>query len=225
MQVHQSSERNADFDPLSFCRTVLCRNQFCQLVSLVLRLFWLILWQVFLYMFIVRTFQVVFCSVHTIIHVLQLHQLRSHCSVVTEKTDLQPKHTTKVCIMTSCRHSPVGPSLLRTSVAYTQFTPPGQADKTVMSAVWTGFSTRDCRRQKMWSLSTLTAIVQFTPPRQTWHRQDCLVASGRRCELGITVIISICRKERKYEYCSSIKLIQTCQIPLKIDYADKNDRP
>ena len=80
-------------------------------------------------MFIVRTFQVVFCSVH----VLQLHQLRSHCSMVTEKTDLQPKHTTKVCIMTSCRHSPVGPSLLRTSVAYTQFTPPGQADKTVMS--------------------------------------------------------------------------------------------
>ena len=115
------------------CRTVLCRNQFCQLVSLVLRLFWLILWQVFLYMFIVRTFQVVFCSVHTMIHVLQLHQLRSHCSMVTEKTDLQPKHTTKVCIMTSCRHSPVGPSLLRTSVAYTQFTPPGQADKTVMS--------------------------------------------------------------------------------------------
>jgi len=31
------------------------------------------------------------------------------------------------------------------------------------------------------------AIVQFTPPRQ---RQDCLVVSGGRCELGITACCS-----------------------------------
>jgi len=30
----------------------------------------------------------------------------------------------------------------------------------------------------MWSLNTLSAIVQFTPPRQTRHRRDCFVVSG-----------------------------------------------
>jgi len=53
------------------------------------------------------------------------------------------------------------------------------------SAVWTGFpTTQDCRRQKMWSLNTFTAIVQFTSAHKTRHRQDRLVASGGQCELG-----------------------------------------
>ena len=46
--------------------------------------------------------------------------------------------------------------------------------------MWIGYpTTQDChRRQKTWSLNTLTAIVQFIPPRQTRHRQDCFVVSG-----------------------------------------------
>jgi len=55
------------------------------------------------------------------------------------------------------------------------------------SAVWIGFpTTQDCRRQKIWSkLNTFSAIVQFTPAHQTRHREDRLVLSGGRCELGI----------------------------------------
>jgi len=53
------------------------------------------------------------------------------------------------------------------------------------SAVWIGFqTTQDCRRKKIWSLNTFRAIVQFTPAHQTRHREDRLVVSGRRCELG-----------------------------------------
>ena len=41
-----------------------------------------------------------------------------------------------------------------------------------VSAAWIGFmTTQDCRRHNIWSLNTLIATVQFTPPRQT--RQDC----------------------------------------------------
>ena len=32
-----------------------------------------------------------------------------------------------------------------------------------------------------------TAIVQYTPPHQTRHRQDRLVVSGGRCEFGISL--------------------------------------
>jgi len=32
--------------------------------------------------------------------------------------------------------------------------------------------------RKFWNLNTLIAIVQFTPPRKTRHRQDCFVVSG-----------------------------------------------
>jgi len=39
--------------------------------------------------------------------------------------------------------------------------------------------------RKFGSLNTFRAIVQFTPPRQTRHRQDRLVVSGGRCELCI----------------------------------------
>ena len=47
------------------------------------------------------------------------------------------------------------------------------------SVVWFGFpTTQDCRRQKIWSLNTLVAIVQFARTRQTRHRQDCFVVSG-----------------------------------------------
>jgi len=42
------------------------------------------------------------------------------------------------------------------------------------------------RRQKILSLNTFRAIVQFTPAHQTRHRQHCLVVSGGRCELDIT---------------------------------------
>jgi len=43
---------------------------------------------------------------------------------------------------------------------------------TSASAVWIGFrTTQDCRRQKIWILDTIVAIVQFTPPYQI--RQDC----------------------------------------------------
>jgi len=53
------------------------------------------------------------------------------------------------------------------------------------SVVWTGFpTTQDCCRQKMWSLNTFRAIVQFTSAHKTRHRQDRLVASGGQCELG-----------------------------------------
>ena len=52
--------------------------------------------------------------------------------------------------------------------------------------MWIGFpTTQNCRRQKIWSLNTLIALVQFTPPRQTRHRLDCFVVSGGRCKLGI----------------------------------------
>ena len=34
----------------------------------------------------------------------------------------------------------------------------------------------DCRRQKIWSLNTFTAIVQFTPAHRTRHRQDGLLS-------------------------------------------------
>ena len=85
------------------------------------------------------------------------------------------------------------------------------------SAVWIVFpTTQDCRRQKIWSLNTLIAIVQFTSPRQTRQRQDCLVVSGGRCELGITaccskhaafataytrivISLSLCRSENSVE--------------------------
>ena len=47
------------------------------------------------------------------------------------------------------------------------------------SAMYIGFSTtQDFRRQRIWSLNTLTAIIQFTPPCQTRHWQDCFVVSG-----------------------------------------------
>ena len=39
--------------------------------------------------------------------------------------------------------------------------------------------------RKKWSLNTLIAILQFTPPCQTRHRQNCFVVSGGRCELSI----------------------------------------
>ena len=44
---------------------------------------------------------------------------------------------------------------------------------------------QDCRRQKTRTLNTFRAIVQFTPLRQTRHRQDRLVLSGGRRELDI----------------------------------------
>ena len=72
------------------------------------------------------------------------------------------------------------------------FTPPRQTRENGLvcvasaSAVWIGFpTTQDCRRQKIWSLNTFRGFVQFTPAHQTRHRQDCLVASGGRCEFGI----------------------------------------
>ena len=40
-------------------------------------------------------------------------------------------------------------------------------------------------RQEIRSLNTFRAIVQFTSAHQTRRRQDCLVVSGGRCELGI----------------------------------------
>ena len=67
-------------------------------------------------------------------------------------------------------------------VCYAQITPPGQTRQNspvcavCASAVWIGYSTtQDCRRQKIWIVNTLIAIVQFTPPRQT--RQDYFVVS------------------------------------------------
>ena len=54
-------------------------------------------------------------------------------------------------------------------------------------AVWIGLSTtQDCYRQKCEVRTRLVAIVQFTPPRQTRHRQDRLVVSGGRCELDVS---------------------------------------
>jgi len=54
-------------------------------------------------------------------------------------------------------------------------------------AMWIGLSaTQDCCRQKCEIRTRLVAIVQFTPPRQTRHRQDRLVVSGGRCELDVT---------------------------------------
>ena len=45
--------------------------------------------------------------------------------------------------------------------------------------MWIGFpTTQDYRWRKIWSLNTLLAIVQFTPPCQTRHRLDCFVVSG-----------------------------------------------
>ena len=41
----------------------------------------------------------------------------------------------------------------------------------------------------VYSGSALIAITQFTSPRQTRHRQDGLVLSGGRCELGIRHIV------------------------------------
>jgi len=47
------------------------------------------------------------------------------------------------------------------------------------SVVWTGFqTTQDCRRQKIWSLNTFTAIAPFASAHQTQQRQDRLVVSG-----------------------------------------------
>ena len=43
------------------------------------------------------------------------------------------------------------------------------------------------------SPNTFRAIVQFTSPRQTRHRQDCLVASGGRCESGIWLHLVIAK--------------------------------
>jgi len=62
----------------------------------------------------------------------------------------------------------------------------GKSNQSInQSAVWIGFqTTQDCRRKKIWSLNTFRAIVQFTPAHQTRHREDRLVVSGRRCELG-----------------------------------------
>ena len=48
-------------------------------------------------------------------------------------------------------------------------------------------NTLDCRQQKIWSLNAFRAIVQFTPADRTRHRQRRLLASGGRCEPGITV--------------------------------------
>jgi len=65
-----------------------------------------------------------------------------------------------------------------------------KAKKTVLSVSrvnWIPPTTQDCRRQKIWSLNTFRAVVQFTPARQTRRRQDRLVVSGGRCELGITL--------------------------------------
>ena len=39
------------------------------------------------------------------------------------------------------------------------------------------WTTQDCHRQKIRSLNTFRAIVQFPPARHTRHRQDCFVVS------------------------------------------------
>ena len=74
------------------------------------------------------------------------------------------------------------------------------------SAVWIGFSTtHDCRQQKkMWSMNTL--IPSNCPCSSHCHarhdRQDSLVESLGRCELGIrrTMKLMISEKDRPYMY-------------------------
>jgi len=47
-------------------------------------------------------------------------------------------------------------------------------------------------------------IVQFTPPRQTRHRQDCFVVSGGRCELGISRSTPRCHDIRTRDNSSKV---------------------
>ena len=52
---------------------------------------------------------------------------------------------------------------------------PDPTKQSCLCRVWLGGMNgfprmQDCRRQKIWSLNTVIAIVQFTPPQETLHR-------------------------------------------------------
>jgi len=83
------------------------------------------------------------------------------------------------CIQVTCSGD-------RRTQTYTQFTPQATPDKTVLSVSRLPQRCElDSRQLKTVAdrkfevfLNPLIAVVQFTPQRQTRHRQDCFVVSG-----------------------------------------------